>query len=179
VSVDSSGQLTREELESIYDLFYAPLYRYVAKRTGSTETARDLTGDVFQRLVHSCSQGRSPTTSVRAWLYRTAHNVVVDHYRREAVRKLEPLDWNQADPGPCPAQQAELNIWAERALVALSQLTEDQQEVVALRFLEGMSLQETAEVVDKPLTAVKALQHRGLAALQRLLLPATAGERVR
>lgn len=175
---DASG-LTREALAAIYDSYQAQLYRYIARRVAHADTARDLTSEVFRRLVQAVGQGAAPTTSVRAWLYRTAHNVVVDHYRRQAIRKYVPLSGLHVDPAPGPAVQAEQHIQAEQARTALRSLTEDQQQVVALRFLEGFSLQETAEVVEKSIAAVKALQHRGLAAMQRYLSEPTAEERSR
>lgn len=176
---DSASGLTREALAAIYESHQTQLYRYVARRVGHADTARDLTSEVFRRLVQAVAQGAAPTTSVRAWLYRTAHNVVVDHYRRQAIRKYVPLSGLHVDPGPGPALLAEQRIQAEQARTALQSLTEDQQQVVALRFLEGLSLQETAEIVERSIAAVKALQHRGLAAMQRCLSESTAEERSR
>jgi RNA polymerase sigma-70 factor (ECF subfamily) len=105
-----------------------------------------------------------------AWLYRIAHARVVDHYRRQNVRLVAPLD-EQLVAGDTtdPAQTAAHQDDVRRAWEALSSLTEDQQQVISLRFLAGYSIAEAASVLEKTEGAVKALQHRALASLRRLL----------
>lgn len=160
-----------EVLISIYDQYHPLLYRYIAGRVGDVETARDLTADVFDRFLRALHDGHGPERYLQAWLYRAAHNVVVDHYRRSKHRQHEPLPNNLADRNTNPAQQAEQHILAERARAALESLTEDQQQVIALKFFSGLTNHEVATILDKPIGAVKSLQHRGLAALQRQLIP--------
>jgi RNA polymerase sigma-70 factor (ECF subfamily) len=159
-------------LAAIYDAYHPPLYRYIAQRVADPEQARDLAADLFNRLLQALQNGRGPTAHLRAWLYRAAHNLVVDHYRRQQHRRHLPLSDSLPAAGTDPAAQAADRMQAARVRAALQQLTPDQQQVIALKFLAGMSNEETAIILQKPVGAVKSLQHRALAALQRLLLPA-------
>lgn len=167
----------RRALAAIYDEYHQPLYRYIYRQVGDVDTARDLTGAVFQRFLQALRQGKGPDEYLRAWLYRTAHNVVVDHYRRQKHRQHLPLGEELLTTTDDPVRLAEQHLSAEAVRAALQQLTPDQRQVVALKFLEGMSNHEVAEVLDKPVSAVKSLQHRALAAMQRLL--ATVGEEIK
>ena len=133
------------------------------------ETARDLTAEVFHRFLQALDKGQGPDENLQAWLYRTAHNVVVDHYRRLEHRKHVPLSEHLVDARVDLARSAEIHISAERAREALKDLTPDQRQVVILKYLEGWSNAEVAESVKKPIGAVKSLQHRALGSLRRIL----------
>lgn len=164
--------LDRNTLGGIYDDFHQQLYKYIYRRVGDVETARDLTSEVFRRFLQAIHNGSGPNDNLRAWLYRVAHNIVVDHYRRRQNQQLLPLQENWIDTENDPGQTAELRLQTEKVREALSHLTLDQQQVVALKFLEGMSNKEVAEITGKPVGAVKSLQHRALASLQRQLITA-------
>lgn len=160
----------RGALTAIYDDYHPPLYRYIYRQVSEVETARDLTAEVFRRFLQALQAGNGPESNERAWLYRTAHNVVIDHYRRRQHRQHLPLE----EPLPAPGQN-DPALLAERGLAvgqvrrALNELTPDQRQVIILKFLEELSNEETAAILNKPVGAVKSLQHRALAALQRLL----------
>lgn len=161
--------LDRTAVAALYDDYHLPVYRYVYRRVGDVEVARDVTADVFQRLLQGLARGHGPQANVRAWLYRTAHNLVIDYYRRQQHRDHLPLE-REALAGPDdPARAAERAMAAGSVRLALRSLTPDQQHVLALKFLEGLSNEEVATIVGKPVGAVKSLQHRGLHALRRLL----------
>ncbi|GAB4538797.1 MAG: sigma-70 family RNA polymerase sigma factor [Anaerolineae bacterium] len=164
--------LDRARLAAIYDEYYQPIYRHVYRQVGEVETARDLTAEVFHRLLRAVERGSHPDRHLGAWLYRTAHNLVVDHYRRQQHRRHLPLDEEMTNSHDDPAGTAEQRLSADRVRAALRHLTPDQRQVITLKFLEGLSNQEVADVLGKPVGAVKSLQHRALAALQRQLAPA-------
>lgn len=159
----------RTALAAVYDCTYEPLYGYIYRQVSDMETARDLTADVFTRFLQAVEQGNGPDDHVKAWLYRTAHNIVVDHYRRQQHRRHLPLEEELLQGDADPAGSASVNLESERARTALQALTDEQQEVIILKYLEGLSNAEVAEVVEKSIGAIKALQHRGLAALRREL----------
>lgn len=161
-------------LASIYDDYHPALYRYLFRQVGDVETTRDLAAEVFHRLLRALHAGQGPTDHLPAWLYRTAHNILVDHYRRQQHRRHLPLDETLVSDGAGPADEVERRLSAARLRGALCRLTADQQQVVALKFLAELPNEEVAQVLGKPVGAVKSLQHRALAALQRQL--STPGE---
>jgi RNA polymerase sigma-70 factor (ECF subfamily) len=104
-----------------------------------------------------------------AWLYRIAYARVVDHWRKQERRATLPLDDSLPAREPRPAERLEAEDDWVTAVDLLAQLTDDQQQVLMLRFIGEMSLSEVAETVGKTVGATKALQHRALASLARLL----------
>lgn len=161
--------LDRAALAAIYDDYHQPIYRYIFRNVGDIETARDLAAEVFHRFLQALEHGNGPTDRLKAWLYRTAHNCVVDHYRRQKHRQHLPLNEGLVSTGHDPVALAEGRLSAAAVRAALNQLTPDQRQVIILKFVEGLSNAEAAAVLDKPVGAVKSLQHRALAALQRQL----------
>ena len=160
----------RAALGELYDHYAPRIYAYIYRRVGSIQLAEDLTGDVFVRVVQAIRSQRPWHTSPRAWLYRIAHNVVVDHYRRQPAEPLVPLDKApQASTESGPAEAAEQTLSRDQLRAALGLLTQEQQEVLALRFGQGLTARKTAKVLQKTTGAVEALQHRALATLRRLL----------
>ena len=162
--------LDRNTLGGIYDEYHKPLYSYIYRRVGDVETARDLTADVFRRFLQASANGNGPNKHLRAWLYRVAHNIVIDHYRRQQHQPSEPLEENWANVDDDPGKAAELRMQSEYVRAALRQLTADQQQIITLKFLEGLTNHEIAEVTQKSVGSVKSLQHRALAALRRQLV---------
>lgn len=166
-----ANSLDRQTLGAIYDDYHHLLYSYIYRRVGDVEIARDLTADVFRRFLQAAANGTGPTENLRAWLYRVAHNIVIDHYRRQQHRQSYPLEEKWISGDDDPGQAAEQQLLAAQVRAALRHLTADQQQVISLKFLEGLSNDEIAEVTEKSVGAVKALQHRALAALRRKLVP--------
>jgi RNA polymerase sigma-70 factor, ECF subfamily len=156
----------------LYEAHQAAIFRYLWLRLGERETAEDLTGEVFIRMLKALPRYRPSATPFRAWLYRIARNLAIDHGRLAASRAPAlalddaPVGHNLAND---LAHQVDQRLSLEALRAALAGLEDGQREVVTLRFLAGLSLRETAEVVNKTEAAVKALQHRGLAALNHCL----------
>jgi RNA polymerase sigma-70 factor, ECF subfamily len=163
-------EFDQKALAEIYDLFSDALYAYAYKHVGKSQIAEDLVAETFQRFLTSLERGGGPTDHLKAYLYRITHNLITDFYRREPPPTLELDGRMVADDEPGPANQVALFQQTERVRFALRMLTPDQRQVVVLRFLEGWTSQEIAHSMDKSLGAVKALQHRGIAALQRILI---------
>lgn len=162
----------RKSVVAIYDEYQPLIYGYIYRRTGEVEIARDLTTEVFHRFLKALYEGNEPTVSLRAWLYRVAHNLVIDYYRRREHRQHLVLDEKLYASGDGLDQAVERTLLSERLRLAIAELTEDQQQVITLKFLEGLSNEEVAGMLGKTIGAVKSLQHRALASLQRQLTPA-------
>ena len=159
-----------QALAEIYDLYSPRLYRYAARRLGTSQQAEDCVAETFSRFLHALQAGGGPKEHIQAYLYRVAHNWITDQYRREPPPPLQ-LDHNlQADEYNNPPQLVARRLNQERVRSALKLLTSDQQQVVMLKFLEGWSNKEIANAMNKTEGAIKSLQHRGLAALQRILI---------
>ncbi|MGC9394666.1 MAG: sigma-70 family RNA polymerase sigma factor [Anaerolineae bacterium] len=156
-------------LAHIYDTYAPAIYRYVYRRTGHTNTAEEITAETFHRFLVALKQGGGPTEYLSAWLYRVAHNLIVDFYRRQPAQEPVTLEDVVLADGDHGVEHLEHRTRVERARGALRQLTPLQQQVITLRFLEEMSNEEVARVVERTVGAVKALQHRALNSLRRLL----------
>jgi RNA polymerase sigma-70 factor (ECF subfamily) len=161
-------QCDRVALAQVYDEYYERIYRYVYRYIGRVGTAEDLTANVFFRLLRAVREGNSPRNNLSAWLYRVAHNLVVDSFRRTPPEELELVEWLESDE-PDPALSAEQRLQLARVRSALCHLTEGQQQVIVFKFFQGMDSREIAQVMGKTEGAVDALQHRGLRALRKLL----------
>jgi RNA polymerase sigma-70 factor, ECF subfamily len=161
--VDAVGEL--------YDRHHERIFRYVWARVRDRGTAEDLTGDVFTRMVTHLGGYQVGSVPFVAWLYRIAHNLIIDHYRKEKATMSVPLHYadgvSQSQDNPTTVVERQLTL--EKIHHALTTIDQTQQEVVILRFLVGLSLNEVAHTVDKSVAAVKALQHRGLSALRLAL----------
>ena len=168
VSLAQGGDV--QAIGALYDQHHQALFRYIWSRVGERQTAEELTGDVFMRMLAALPRYRASVAPFRAWLFRIAHNLLVDHYRKEGGRVALPLQSAEgvSDEGD-PAFLVERKLTLERAHQALAVVDEPQRSVIALRFLSGLSLEETAAVLDKSESAVKALQHRGLVVMRRAL----------
>lgn len=168
VAQAQTGQI--EAIGELYDRYHLLVFRYVMARIGDAHLAEDLTGDVFMRLLTALPHYQVREVPFRAWLYRIASNRLIDYYRKEGRRAVVPLDEAAEDLVAEPfGSNLEQQLTLEQVQSALAQMEATQREVVILRFLNGLSLQETATLLEKTQGAIKALQHRGLAALRRLL----------
>jgi RNA polymerase sigma-70 factor (ECF subfamily) len=159
----------------LYDLYADRIYHYALARTGDPHAAEDLTADVFLRVVEHVQRFKldasRPASSVSAWLYRIAANLVADYHRARWRRPLVSIDEEApfAFEAPDPCQQAERREALERLSGGLEKLTEDQRLVVICKFGEGMSNAQAAAWLGKTEGAIEALQHRALRTLCRLL----------
>ena len=153
----------------IYDCHQPAIYRYVLYRVGSDAVAEDLCSEVFTRMVEHIDGYTYQGRPLVAWLYTIARNLVNDHHRRGGRAEWVDLDEGLAANVPDPEGMAGLALDAARLAAALEELTDDQRQVIILRFLEGLDNLAVAQILDKSYGAVKALQHRGLGALRRAL----------
>jgi RNA polymerase sigma-70 factor (ECF subfamily) len=157
-------------LAEIYDLYNQGIYYYALRLLGDPLLAEDCTSETFGRFLRALRGGGGPTENLKAYLYRSAHNWIADHYRREPVPAFELRDELPEQHAEDPLEQAELRITQHRVRTALRLLTPDQRQVMVLRYVEGWDSAEIAASINKPVGAVKALQHRAIAALRKMLV---------
>lgn len=160
-------ELDSKTIGAIYDQYFSEVYRYVLYRLGDETTAEDIASDVFIRLLEAVQSGHAPQTNLKGWLIGTASHIVADHFRKKYRRPEEEI--SETLPDLTPDLVSEVDQREQNRIVndAYAQLTPEQQHVLALRFGQGYSLEETATFMNKNVNAVKALQFRALAALQR------------
>ena len=154
---------------AIYDRYFPEVFRYVRYRLNDPHAAEDIASEVFVRFLEAVQKHRGPQTNLRAWLISTAAHIVTDHMRRSYRRPTEALPEDVVDGSPAPTDEFDRREQNRRFQVAYGHLTAEQQHVLALRFGQGYSLEDTASVMRKNVNAVKALQFRALNALQRSL----------
>lgn len=169
ILLERAKQYDEEALGELYDRYAPRVYSYIYRRIGRSQVAEDLTGDTFVRMIQAIQSERFWHTSFQAWLYRIAHNLVVDHYRRQPATADSELDERLVAAEDDILAVADQRLSYQQLGKALRLLTPDQQQVLALRFGEGMTSREVADVLDKTVGAVEALQHRGLASLRRVI----------
>jgi RNA polymerase sigma-70 factor (ECF subfamily) len=164
-------QYNEAALGEVYDRYEAKIYSYVYRRTGDQSLAEDLTAQVFLKMLESIRDRKAWHSSFSGWLYRIAHNLVIDHYRRRDRQGAIDLEEAPAMASDLedPVATAEMNINAERLRAAIRRLTDEQAEVVSLRFLEGYSIAEVASLTNRTEGAIKALQYRAVATLRTML----------
>lgn len=163
-------QFDQTALAEIYDCYNQGIYYYALRMLGDPSLAEDCAAETFSRFLRALRGGGGPTDNLKAYLYRSAHNWITDHYRREPVPALELNDEISEQGSDDPLEQAELRIKQHRVRTALRLLTPDQRQVILLRFVEGWDLAEVAASLHKPAGAIKALQHRAIAALRKMLV---------
>jgi RNA polymerase sigma-70 factor (ECF subfamily) len=173
-----------QAIAELYDHYAPRIYSYLYRRVHDAQLAEDLTSDVFVRVLQALQSEQFWHTSFQAWLYRIAHNQVIDYYRQQARQQEQmpqfPLEDQLemtgvenfiADPSADVGAEHDARDAANALEAALNQLTTEQQQVLVLRFGEQMKIQEVAVVMNKTNGAIEALQHRALAALRRMLDP--------
>jgi RNA polymerase sigma-70 factor, ECF subfamily len=164
-------KLDSDALAEIHNTYYAPIFRYVAFRVGNREVAEDLTSEVFTRLLSALRDRTAPQNTLRGWLYGVAAHVVSDHHRQSYRTPQVELDVSIASREAGPAEAVEAMLTRADLKRAMAKLTEEQQNVIALRFGYDMPIQEVARTMGKTEGAVKQLQARAIAALARKLPP--------
>lgn len=171
--VTRATQREHDAFGQLYTLYFDRIYRYVRIKLGNPAEAEDITSIVFcnaWRTIHNFSPQRE--SSFAAWLFRLAHNAVVDRFR--SMHETVSLDAADQRPSihtvlPGPEAQVERKLTITELSVALGLLTEEQREVVLLRFVEGMSAREVGDIMGKQEGAVRGMQFRAIEALRRVM----------
>ena len=158
----------------IYTAYAPALYRFFMAAVSDRHLAEDLTGTAFVSAIEALPRFRGPIGALGGWLFQIARHDLYDYRRKQARSRIEPLEDNLneaalADGGVDPEELAIERLEGTRVLTALRELSSDQREVLLLRMAGELTAPEVADILGKTTGAVKALQHRGLASLARVL----------
>ena len=166
-ALDGLQKLDAQAIGAVYDQYFTEIYRYVRYRINDDSVAEDVASDVFVRLLEASQKRQGPQSSLKGWLIATASHAVNDYLRRQYRRPTEALSDSLPDRGASVASEVDSREQNRMVQSAYAGLTAEQQHVLALRFGQGYSIEETAAHLKKNINAVKALQFRALASLQR------------
>lgn len=165
----------------IYERFSGQIFSFYLHQIRSRETAEDLTAGVFLEALQAADRFEGNVSALRSWLFRIARNNLIDHVRRDrravmgTIEEASEAELARAGNSEDPQDAAMAAIERERILAAIDRLSPDQREVMLLRLTGGLTSPEIANIVQKTVGAVKALQHRAMASLARSLSPAEGG----
>lgn len=158
----------RAALEELYLIHFDRIYSYLHMTVGNRHDAEDLTTQTFLRMLESIGKFRFQTAPFSAWLFRIAHNLSMDHFR--ANRRWQPEE-DVPEPHDSAERSAEdeafQSIGRQSMLALIDQLSQEQQQVLTLKFVFNFSNAEAATILDKTEGAIKSLQHRALVSLQK------------
>ena len=175
-AADLAGARRRDPaaVTRIYAAYAPALFRFFMAAVGDRPTAEDLTGDVFKSAIEDLPRFRGPVEALGGWLFGIARHDLSDYRRRQARNLVQPLDdlleeAALAGGAMDPEELALGRVEGDRVLAALRQLTSDQRQVLLLRLVADLTAPEVAGILNKSTDAVKALQHRGLVSLARVL----------
>lgn len=153
-------------LAQVCERLYPRIHRYLSYKVSDPRDAEDLAGEVFVRMLGSIREQKG---DLEAWLFRIAGNVATDHYRKRAVRSGEVELPEELPGGIDPEAVTERKLDGDRLRQGLKALTEEQREMVILRFIMGYEPNEVAALTGRSAGAVRALQFRALSALRTAL----------
>jgi RNA polymerase sigma-70 factor (ECF subfamily) len=164
--LEQARRFDPDALRALHNRLYEPVYRYVHFKVSDPQASEDLTSEVFLKMLEALKQGKMWHTTPDAWVFGIARNVVADHYRKAGRRPEVALDERLAMPDEqSPTQHIIVAEQHQELARAINELTDEQRDVVLLRFMEGLSINDVAEILGKKPGAVKGLQHRALRAL--------------
>lgn len=157
----------RVALASHYEQYYDSIVRYIFVRISDQSEAENLGGDVFLKALQSLGSYRGSTEQMRAWLFKIAHNLVVDYLRKMNKRKHVSIDEVEIPDKLNIEEKVEKKLEVERLSKALKQLTPAQREVIGLRFFAGLSSAEVGKILGKSSGAVREMQHAAMETLRK------------
>lgn len=155
-----------EALGAIYERYYQGIYRYVYYRVGDSALAEDLTADIFLKMLHGIESYSIQGVPFSAWLYRIARNRIIDHLRRQPAKSDLSLEEARVENIASSESTLENALQRDELLKAVQVLTDDQRQVIVLKFIDDLDNATIAAMLHKTEGAVKSLQHRALDTLR-------------
>ena len=166
--VERAQRGDRDALEELYLIHFDRIYGYLHMSVGNRHDAEDLTTQTFLKMLESIGRFRWQSAPFSAWLFRIAHNLAMDHFRSR--RRWQPEEDVPEPPGseePSAELAAMQAIGRESMLELIEKLSPEPQQVLTLKFVFNFPNADVAKILDKTEGAIKSLQHRALASLQK------------
>ena len=166
--ISLSQQGDAEAFAHLYACYVKRITRYVYFRVTDHQLAEDITSRIFLKMLEKLHMYRVGQSPILAWLYRMAHNAVIDHYRvQRTFISLEDVHQEEVRQEDGIEEKVELQVRSQQLRAALQVLTAEQQRVLILKFIDGLSTREIARQLGKRQGAVRGLQMRALQKLSR------------
>src|SRR5436309_10762344 len=166
--VDRAQQGERAALEELYLITFDRIYSYLHMSVGNKHDAEDLTTQTFLKMLESIGRFRLQSAPFSAWLFRIAHNLAMDHFRsRRRWQPEEEVPEPIGSEEPSAELEAMQSIGRQSMLELIDKLSPEQQQVLTLKFVFNFPNADVAKILDKTEGAIKSLQHRALASLQK------------
>jgi RNA polymerase sigma-70 factor (ECF subfamily) len=162
-------------ISDIYERYFTPIYHFVRLRVGDVALAEDITSDIFVTLIECLGTSSAPRKHLRGWLFKVARNAIAQHIGK--IRRLSLAELEEWMPAPDSNPENQIHDIFERKQLyhAMQMLTPEHQEVLLLRFGQRLSIQDTADIMGKSISAIKSLQFRAMSNLRQIL---TGGDAV-
>jgi RNA polymerase sigma-70 factor, ECF subfamily len=168
--VERAQKGDRSALEELYLIHFDRIYSYLHVSVGNRHDAEDLTTQTFLKMLESIGRFRWQSAPFSAWLFRIAHNLAMDHFRaRKRVQPEEEVPEPLGSEEPSAELEAMQSIGRQSMLELIDKLSPEQQQVLTLKFVFNFPNADVAKILDKTEGAIKSLQHRALASLQKQL----------
>lgn len=158
-----------DALSEIYETYYPRVYHYLYIQLSDSHLAEDLASDVLLQVLEAIDRYRFRGTPFAAWVFRIARNRVIDHHRRRSRRSHVELQDGIPSQNDGPQALAERSMEHASVRAAIERLTDEQRQVIVLKFVEELDNASVAQVLGRSLGAVKSLQHRALVAMRKVL----------
>lgn len=171
-SLLARGKASKEVFAGIFELYGSKLLKHCLVRVASPEDAQDITAEAFTRTWDYVKDGRK-VNNFRAFLYRVAHNLIVDYFRKRThTVSLDSLTAEGFEPEGqhrAPDEEVAILLAAERARNAMKLLPQREHAIITMRYLDGLSVSEISRVMDMEPNHVSVTIHRGIARLRKIL----------
>lgn len=158
-----------DALKTLYETYYPRIYGYAFLQMGDVQAAEDLASDVMLKMLESIRSYKFKGLPFGAWVFRIARNRLIDLHRRRKRRGEVDLSETLASTLASPQSLAELALERGQLQVAMKHLTEEQRQVIVLKFIQGFDNRSIGRIMGRSEGAIKSLQHRALNALRRVL----------
>ena len=157
------------QLAELYEEYYDRITRYAYVHIGDRNDAEDIAGETFLRALKTLDSYQERGVPMQAWLFKIAHNLIVDYLRKKTKIKIQAIDISPLADDEDPTVMVEKKVQLEKVKKAMINLTDDQREVIGLRFLGGMTSREVAQVMNKNDGAVREMQRAAIEKLRNIL----------